>query len=53
MLKFNKVLLCYITYIIIVIIVGAVLYSTGAESTAAILADLVGREAGKGQGLPR
>jgi hypothetical protein len=50
MLKFNKALLCYITDIIIV---GAVLYSTGSESTAAILADLVGREAGKGQGLPR
>ncbi len=47
----NKPLLCYITYIIIIF--GTVLYSTGSESTAAILADLVGREAGKGQGLPR
>ncbi len=51
MLKFNKALLCYLTSIIIIVCV--VLYSTGAESTSAILADLVGREAGKGQGLPR
>jgi ERCC4-type nuclease len=46
-------MLLQIKTLIMRLIIVSVLYSSGAESTGSILADLVEREAGKNQGLPR